>query len=633
MIGSRRAWSRKVDNFDLLIEKAGAGYRARVQNPESGEVARKEFSHPFSLEGLEDALEPREDCRDLKGTRTEDHDFNRKIGSSLFQRVFADEILDFWRMRLREAQKTGKDLRLRLRLGEPELWDWPWELLCDPEGRFLAALPETPVVRYIESAVPIRRLRVRPPIRVLAIAASPLELSALSLREELESLEGILKDLSEAGWVEFDAIEGVTRDALRQKLDEKSFHVLHFTGHGSFDETRSEGVILLEDGQSRADPVGAQDLSLLLRAHPEIRLVVLNVCRGAQGSGSDPFAGLAQSLIRDRLPAVVAMRSAVTDRAALLFSRYFYSSLSKREPIDRAISKARHAMLTEGTAEWSSPILVTRSPSCRIIDPTWREILLDNVYRVLETWRYWIVAFVLLLLLALTFQFLGRRWIDPNLIWTFSNPSDCPSPPGLSIAFIKVEPPSPSRPFCIGRFEITRRLWKKVVGKPPTRDRGDALPVVKISWEDTGRFLAALTKREPGGRFRLPTGVEWELAARAGEDVARLASAETANCENKQENDGFEGAAPVGSYPPNAFGLRDMLGNASEWVSDESPDGRRVRRGGGFKNVVKNCSAKYASRMKPDSHPEDAGFRIVRDPVEDQGPKGHQGRQGHQGRH
>ena len=75
------------------------------------------------------------------------------------------------------------------------LWDWPWELLCDPARGFLAATPGTPVVRYVEMADIIPPLRARPPLRVLVVAASPSGLSPIGVEEELEDLEQSLTEL------------------------------------------------------------------------------------------------------------------------------------------------------------------------------------------------------------------------------------------------------------------------------------------------------------------------------------------------------------------------------------------------------------------------------------------------------
>jgi hypothetical protein len=461
----------------------------------------------------------------------------------------------------------------------------------------------------------IRPLRVRPPIRVLAVAACPNGFSALSIQEELADLENSMAQLREAERVELDRLENATREVLHRRLQESTYHILHFIGHGTFDASRGGGMVLLQREGGDADPVGAQELNVLLQAHPQIRLVVLNICQGARGDNSDPFAGLAQSLVKGRVPAVVAMRSAVSDRAAIDFSRSFYASLSRREPVDLAVSKARHAMYRQDSAEWGSPVLAMRSPDGRIFDLFWWEILWDRVEQITIEWRRWLVALLLLVLLVVAFRFVGRRWIDPNLVFVYSNPTECPSPPGLSIAFVKVTPDPPLRPFCIGRFEVTQHLWMKVMGgKLPTQRHGGGLPVVRVSWEETAPFFAILEKRNPGGRFRLPIGAEWEVAARAGEKSLPEASSWTANCSNKEENDGYEATAPVGLYLPNDLGLFDTLGNVAEWV-DDGTGTKKVRRGGSYKNAPRNCSVTFQSLVKQDAPYPDTGFRVVREPV------------------
>jgi hypothetical protein len=266
-------------------------------------------------------------------------------------------------------------------------------------------------------------------------------------------------------------------------------------------------------------------------------------------------------------------------------------------------------MFNQATAEWASPVLAMRTPDGRIFDFTRWEILFSALTKIGERRKYWLATSLLLVLLGIGSWELGKRWLDPNLLFAFFNPPECPSPTGLPIAFVKIEPPR-SRPFCMGRFEVTQRLWKRIDGKVRSRRRGDALPVVRVSWYDANRFLGKLEKRDPGGRFRLPAAEEWQYAAGNGNSLK--ASDETANCENKEANDGYEAAAPVGSFPRNAAGVYDMAGNVSEWAS-ESDGSKRLVRGGSFQNALRNCSVRYRTGLKPDSRSDDTGFRIVRD--------------------
>lgn len=614
---SRRRRNTRVEDFDLLIWKTPEGFCARVRNPEGGGEAQWDFGHPFSGEPKiqEALLETAGGCRDLKPSRPPSQDATRDLGTRLFQTVFGGNVLVFWKQRLLQAQKAKRGLRLRLHLNAPELWDWPWELLCDPDRGFPAVDPATPVVRYIEMPDPIPPLRVRPPLKVLVATASPSGMSPIGVEDELEDLEKSLTELRQADWVEIDVLRSATRERLHRKLLEGDFHVLHFIGHGAFDASRQQGVIYLEGEDRFPDPVDGPGLSTELLVQPRLRLVILNACNGARGRRDDPFASLAQSLVRARLPAVIAMQSAVTDRAATTFARHFYESLSRRKPVDRAVTDARHAMFFLGSGEWGSPVLAIRAPDGQIIVPPLWEVLARNVMKTLEPWRQALILLLLLFLLAFGGWSLARRWIDPNLLYAFLNPSECPCPPGLPIAFIKVEPEG-KRPFCISRFEVTQRIWKAIERKVPTRWHGDALPVVRVSWNDVNAFLARLEKKAPGAGFRLPIGAEWGHAARAGQRSPEAPLPQEANCDNKEETDGFEGLAPVASFPPNAWGLYDMAGNVSEWVSDLDPAReKRVRRGGSFENVPKNCSITYSTSSEPNRSYYHVGFRIVRDPI------------------
>src|SRR5688500_13304181 len=108
-------------------------------------------------------------------------------------------------------------------------------------------------------------------------------------------------------------------------------------------------------------------------------------------------------------------------------------------------------------------------------------------------------------------------------------------------------------------------------------------PVSCVSWQDANDYADWLSKRT-GFTYRLPTAAEWEYFAKAGSTTlpwsdpsAACASANVADQSGAERypgwtafacKDGFVHAAPVGSFPPNAFGLTDTLGNVFEWTQD-----------------------------------------------------------------
>lgn len=170
----------------------------------------------------------------------------------------------------------------------------------------------------------------------------------------------------------------------------------------------------------------------------------------------------------------------------------------------------------------------------------------------------------------------------------------------------------------------------------PLNQTGDE-PVVCVSWNDATAYVRWLSITT-GHTYRLPTETEWEYAARAGSQSARPwgpdadpnranTGAEACCGPRTSGGDRWLYTSPVGSFPPNAFGLFDMIGNVWQWTqdcgsadyakptappADPSSCETRIARGGGWFHPP--SMARSAARVadSADRRVADIGFRVAR---------------------
>jgi sulfatase modifying factor 1 len=191
-----------------------------------------------------------------------------------------------------------------------------------------------------------------------------------------------------------------------------------------------------------------------------------------------------------------------------------------------------------------------------------------------------------------------------------------------------------SKPFYMGRTEVTQQQWKKIMENQPgpeafwNRKDWTSLPVVSVSWFMANRFVEELNKIDTEYKYRLPTEAEWEYVARAGSNELRPFSEDELN-----EQAWFIGSSgdvvhPVATRKANVFGVYDMLGNVWEWVDNwyaadayknaklKNPSGpidgfSKVRRGGSYHCPLHMTRPGYRSANKPGTRYEVVGFRVV----------------------
>jgi hypothetical protein len=292
-----------------------------------------------------------------------------RAGSTLFEAVFAGQVLQLYAdARARAQEQLG--LRIRLRVDDPLLTAWPWELMYDRTwaDEFLTLSLTTPLVRCLEMPQRASSLTVEGPLRVLLASAMPPGLTPLDVAGEERQIRAILAELVDKGLVVLDRLPHATRDTLRSKLTEGR-HVMHFIGHGAVHE--GEGRLFLEQDSDYLDAVSAHDLGVLLNG-TAIRLVVLNTCESAVSGTVVPGWGLASRLVRVGIPAAIGMRGQITEGAAVTFSQHLYGAIARGYSLAPAMTEARIALLNatgRERGEWSLPVLFSNADERGLVAP------------------------------------------------------------------------------------------------------------------------------------------------------------------------------------------------------------------------------------------------------------------------
>jgi hypothetical protein len=290
----------------------------------------------------------------------------RQFGQQLSDTLMAGNVRILFDKCRDKARERGDQLQVLIDPVGPNVSRIPWEFALDPSAGDDYLALRVPVARSLHLMQPVPPLEVAPPLRVLGVMSRPSDLPALEVdaerRQISESLQRLSSDLVKVDWLPGDRWQDVAR-ALRSA----PWHVLHFVGHGGFDEDMESGFIELSGDDGRAHQVPAADLARWVYENPELRLVVLNACESATTGAAGAFSSTAAKLLREGVPAVVAMQYEISDPAALAFATVFYEGVARGIPVDRAVTVAReHVKMTFQSLEWATPVLFLASDQTRV---------------------------------------------------------------------------------------------------------------------------------------------------------------------------------------------------------------------------------------------------------------------------
>jgi hypothetical protein len=287
----------------------------------------------------------------------------RELGRDLFEVLFPGDV----RRLYDTARALGKGRPLDVVFTSMLDWvaDKPWELAFDPSRREFLSTSSVNFVRNAFTAVPADvPARGRGRLRILAVVSQPRGAAPLDAKTETADLRKAFAGLVKKGRAAVEVLAPPTAGRLQRRLAAGGVDVLHFVGHGGFDEREREGSLLLEDERGRPRPLGTDALRQVVCGRG-LRLVFLNACETGRGGRVEWNRGVAPALVAAGLPAVVANQYPVEDAAATAFARELYAQLAAGSTLGDAAREARVAVgrdLGTGSLGWAVPVVFARDP-------------------------------------------------------------------------------------------------------------------------------------------------------------------------------------------------------------------------------------------------------------------------------
>jgi hypothetical protein len=310
----------------------------------------------------------------------------RKLGQFICKALFDADVGATWTHALSTGGTPSTEaLSTTLLATTKELKAIPWEYAAWPDG-----VDGPHQLKSVVRIVPQARTSTPPPIvtateglRVLLLSASPLGLTGIPWPDVRDDLIKVFKGaftppvrllppkLEVVGDDEVPStnrfvriVEAATRENVAARLEADQPHVVHFVGHGT-----DKGLALIK-GKNAATVLSANAFEKALAKAPSVRLVILSACDVANTKTFDPVdetvGTLAEQLVRNAVPAVVASQTVIDKRTIAPFCRGMYPLLLESRSIDDAVAEGRCEIVRvldeadKAAIEWGIPVLYRR---------------------------------------------------------------------------------------------------------------------------------------------------------------------------------------------------------------------------------------------------------------------------------
>lgn len=255
------------------------------------------------------------------------------------------------------------------------LWRLPWEYLYDGQD-FPCLTGRMLINRCPVSIAPEPLQATSAPLRMLVVVSEPEAHPPFDGQRELHLLEEAVEELIRSGAVEMDVLENATSSALRRAVQHRSYHLIHYVGHGIYSLKEQQGFLCLESATDRSELVnGAQLLDIVGEGMPH--LWVISACPSAQIGILNAFEDIAHELMVESVPHVLSIASNLPEDSGQAFFYALYEALSRGDTVLQAVHRGRLALHNQDVAEsketrrfdWGVPEIYQCCPNQRLVRP------------------------------------------------------------------------------------------------------------------------------------------------------------------------------------------------------------------------------------------------------------------------
>ncbi|MGC9346869.1 MAG: CHAT domain-containing protein, partial [Anaerolineae bacterium] len=368
----------------IEIHKLGNRYLAAVRKPDGQEVLTNEFQHdPTGLTYLgplwlveRSKLGP--DERHRIGSSLKSRTSKAEVaahGWRLYHYLFGDGE-DWHQFLTSHPEYTRCHLILRLSSDAASLWRLPWEYIYD--GREFPCLSGQMLIsRTPEGLSALSTEVTKRPLRILLVIAQPDGQPPFDSGRELGVVQDALGDAIASGMVEMDVLPEATATALLEAVQQKTYHVIHYVGHGIYSLKEHQGFLCLESEIGRTELASGMQLRRFLRGWAG-GLFVISASQSAQIGVLDAFDHVAIELLRQDVPAVLSVPTSLDEKSTMALYRALYTSLSDGRSTIMSLHQSRLALKHQDEQaptgqrrfNWGVPALYQRAPEQRLVEPS-----------------------------------------------------------------------------------------------------------------------------------------------------------------------------------------------------------------------------------------------------------------------